>query len=646
MNPSQPSIAHPSTIELNQTMAASLPWADESDFDDARRGFIATWPDAQVKNEQGADVWNLAGYRFLDDPQAPDTANPSLWRQARLNMIHGLFKVCERTYQVRGFDIANMTLIEGDSGLIIIDPMTGVEVARAALELYFEHRPRKPVLTVMYSHSHADHFGGVKGVVDEADVRAGKVNIIAPARFMEAAVSENLLAGVPMGRRGQYQFGALLPKGPAAQIDAGLGKTMSRGRLTLIAPTQLITQDWETHVIDGVEIVFQLTPESEAPAEMHFYFPQWKALNLAENAVHTLHNICPLRGAQTRDALLWSKYLHRALHRFGADCEVVYAQHHWPLWGNARCQQFIAEQRALYKHLHDQPLRLMSHGWRPTEIAEMLQLPESLRDKWHARGYYGTVSHNVKAIYQRYLSWYDGNPAHLNPLPPVAAGRKFVDYMGGVEAIMIRAREDFARGEFRWVAQVLNHVVFAQPDCREARLLAAQAMEQMAFQAESATWRNAYLMGGKELREGVKASSGRSIASSDMVRAMTLELFFDFLAVRINADKAKGWRLALNWIFPDVGATYACVLENCALSYTEAHQHAQADATLTVNRSVIDDILMQRRTVTEVVESGAIRVDVDACGASDIFVRFWALLDRFQPMFPVIEPHAAATPLT
>lgn len=628
--------AHPATLAANAAMAEGLPFADESDFEDARRGFIGTVPDATVRNEKGAVVWSLADYAFLNDPKPADTANPSLWRQARLNMAHGLFKVCERTYQVRGFDIANMTIIEGDTGLLIIDPLTGAEVAAAALALYFEHRPRKPVHTVMYSHSHADHFGGVKGVVDEADVRAGKVRIIAPAHFMEAAVSENLLAGVPMGRRGQFQFGPLLPKGPAQQIDAGLGKNMSRGRLTLIAPTQSITQEWETHLIDGVEIVFQLTPESEAPAEMHFWFPQWKALNLAENAVHTMHNACPLRGAQVRDTQLWAKYLHRALQRFGAEVEVVYAQHHWPVWGNARCRQFIGEQRDLYKFMHDQTVRLMSHGWRPTEIAEMLQLPEGLKDKWHARGYYGTLSHNVKAIYQRYLSWYDGNPANLNPLPPTAAGRKMVEYMGGAEAVLARAREDYAKGEFRWVAQVLNHVVFAQPDFQPARLLCAQAMEQLAFQAESSTWRNAYLMGAKELREGVNPGTGRSVANTDMVRAMTLELFFDFLAVRVNAQRASGLHLRLNWVFPDVNERYACELVHSALNYSQGQQHAQADATLTVNRAVIDDILMQRRTAAEAAQAGDIQVQ----GTPGTFARFWALLDQFTPMFPVLEPRA------
>ena len=387
-------------------------------------------------------------------------------------------------------------------------------------------------------------------------------------------------------------------------------------------------------MIDGVEIVFQLTPEAEAPAEMHFWFPQWKALNLAENATHTMHNVCPLRGAQVRDALLWSKYLNRALARFGDEVEVVYAQHHWPIWGNARCRRYVAEQRDLYRYLHDQTVRLMSHGWRPTEIAEMLQLPEGLSDRWHARGYYGTVSHNVKAIYQRYLSWYDGNPAHLNPLPPQPAGAKYVEYMGGVDAVLARAREDFARGEFRRVAQVLAHVVFAQPDCTEARELSAAAMEQMAFQAESATWRNAYLMGAKELRQRVVPTGRRPLASSDMVRAMTLEMFFDFVGVRVNAQRAAGLAITVDWVFPDAGERWTSELRHCALSCLHDARPAAADVTVTVERAAIDALMMQTETMEALLATGRVRLDGDARA----FTRLWSVLDRFEPMFPVVEP--------
>ncbi|MEI7446494.1 MAG: alkyl sulfatase dimerization domain-containing protein [Burkholderiales bacterium] len=636
---------HPSTLRANRALADTLPFADEQDFEDARRGFVGTIPDARVAGDgpSGAPVWDLAPYAFLETPEAPDTVNPSLWRQARLNAIHGLFEVCDRTWQVRGLDLANMTIVEGDTGLIVIDPLTGVEVARAALALYFAHRPRRPVHTVIYSHSHVDHFGGVRGVVDEADVRAGRVRVIAPARFMEAAVGENLLAGVPMTRRAQYQFGPLLPKGPDAQVDAGLGKVSSRGRLSLIAPTHTIVEETESHRIDGVEIVFQLTPESEAPAEMHFWFPQLRALNLAENATRTLHNVCPIRGAQARDALLWSKYLDRALARWGDALEVVYAQHHWPTWGNARCRAFVAEQRDLYRFLHDQTVRLMSHGWRPAEIAEMLKLPEGLASRWHARGYYGTVSHNVKAIYQRHLSWYDGNPANLNPLPPVDAARKTIDYMGGVDAVLDRARADFERGEFRWVAQVLNHAVFAEPGRADVRLLAARAMEQLAFQAESATWRNAYLMGAKELREGPPKALRRSIASTDMVRAMTLEMFFDFVAVRINAERAAGLRLVLDWVFPDAGERWRCELSNSALSARPWADGAgpAPEATVTVDRATVDAFLMQQATPAEAAADGRLRVD----GARDAFARLWGLLDAFEPMFAIVEPGTAAVGL-
>ena len=445
-------------------------------------------------------IFSLKDYAFLAHEQAPDTVNPSLWRQARLNMNNGLFQVTDRIYQVRGFDISNMTIIEGSRGLIVIDPLVSTEVARAALELYWQHRGRKPVTAVIYTHTHVDHFGGVRGVVDEADVKAGNVAIIAPDRFMEEVTKENVLVGTPMIRRAMFQFGAMLPKGPRGQVDAGLGKVISGGTVTLIPPTQIIRQPIETHVVDGVEIVFQLAPETEAPAEMHMFYPGLRALNLAENATHNLHNIYPIRGAQVRDANAWAKYLNEARDRFATKSDVVFAQHHWPVWGNSRLLDYLAKQRDTYKYLHDQTLRLINHGYRSAEIAERLALPKGLDKEWHVRGYYGTFSHNAKAIYQRYLGWYDANPANLNPLPPAERAKKTVAYMGGAEAVIAKAREDFAKGEYRWVADAMSQVVFAEPDNRAARELAADAMEQMGYQAESATWRNAYLFGALELR--------------------------------------------------------------------------------------------------------------------------------------------------
>src|SRR5438445_478123 len=434
-----PKDASPITAALNRAVLTSLPFADTQDFDDARRGLVATLPEVEMKNDQGRVVWSLRDYAFLADEQAPPTVNPSLWRLARLNLIHGLFQVTDRIHQIRGFDISNMTVIEGDRGLIVIDPLVSTEVARAALELYTQHRGRRPVSAVIYSHSHTDHYGGVRGVVDERDVRAGKVEVWAPDRFMEEVVAEAVLAGTAMVRRAQFQFGATLPRGPRAQVDAGLGKGLSRGTVTLIPPTRLIRQAVETHRIDGVEIVFQLTPETEAPAEMHMFYPALRALNLAENATHNLHNIYPIRGAQVRDANAWAKYLDEARDRFGRGADVAFAQHHWPVWGTARVLDYLGSQRDLYKYLHDQTVRLMNHGYKAAEIAERLALPRSLRSTWHVRGYYGTLSHNAKSVYQRYLGWYDANPANLNPLPPVERGRKYVEYMGGAAAVLARA---------------------------------------------------------------------------------------------------------------------------------------------------------------------------------------------------------------
>src|SRR5574337_297911 len=467
MNAIPAGCAHRATIDFQRLVAAEPPPADDQDFVDARRGFLGTVPDANVARRDGSPVWNLAAYGFLDQASAPDTVNPILWRQARLNREHGLFQVTERIFQVRGFDIANITFIETDHGVIALDALTCPETASTALALYRRHRGNRPLHTVIYSHSHADHFGGVSGLVSEDDVRAGRVQIIAPLLFMQCAVAENVMAGVAMARRAQFQFGHTLPVGATAQVDSGLGKNMPRGRPSLIAPTREITEKHEVHVIDGLEIEFQLTPETEAPAEMHLFVPSERALNLAENATHTLHNLCPLRGAKVRDALAWSRYLNQALHRWGDRTDVILAQHHWPTWGRERALCFLAEQRDLYRFLHDQTVRLMNHGLKATDIAEQLQLPPGLASRWHARGYYGTVSHNVKAIVQHYLSWYDAHPANLNKLPPVAAARKYVAYMGGAAAVLHKARGDFERGEFRWVAEVLAHLVHAEPNNRE-----------------------------------------------------------------------------------------------------------------------------------------------------------------------------------
>ncbi|PYN74367.1 MAG: hypothetical protein DMD97_17530 [Candidatus Rokuibacteriota bacterium] len=626
--------ATPITIAQNQAVLDALPFGDTQDFDDARRGFLGSLPEVEIKNADGRVVWSLREYAFLSEEGAPPTVNPSLWRQARLNMGHGLFRVTERIYQIRGFDISNMTVIEGDRGIVVIDPLMSTEVARASLELYMQHRGRRPVTALVYTHSHVDHYGGVRGVVDEEDVRAGRVEIWAPDGFMQAAVTENVLAGTVMVRRAQFQFGTTLPKGPRGQVDAGLGKVTSRGTVTLIPPTRTIVEPIETHRLDGVEVVFQLAPETEAPAEMHMFYPELRALNLAENATHNLHNVYPIRGAQVRDANAWAKYLDEARDRFGRRADVVFAQHHWPVWDTPRILDFLARQRDLYKYLHDQTVRLMNHGYKAAEIAERLALPRSLAGTWHARGYYGTLSHNAKSVYQRYIGWYDANPANLNPLPPVERGRKYVEYMGGAEAAIRRAREDFARGEYRFVAEAMSHVVFADPGNVDARHLGADALEQLGYAAESATWRNAYLLGALELRQERPASGGRAPVSPDVVRAMSLDLFFDYLAVRLDGKRAEGRRLVIDWVFADLGQRYALNLENCALTYLADRRSERPDATVTLERAVLTRLLLRELAVPDAVAKGLITIDGDASAVADLF----GLLDDFTLMFEVIEP--------
>ncbi len=627
--------AEAATTAANAAMAAKLPFSDVRDFEAVHRGLIAPVPDGAVVTSSGTALWNLGEYAFINGELAPATVNPSLWRMARLNMANGLFKVKERLYQLRGFDISNMTVIEGDSGLILIDPLTTAEVARAALDLYYAHRPRRPVVAVIYTHSHLDYYGGVRGVVDEADVQAGKVAVVAPAGFMEAISGENVLAGLPMMRRAQFQFGHLLPRGTKGQVDAGLGKGVARGTPGLIAPTLSIAKPIEQHTIDGVKIVFQLAPETEAPAEMHMFYPDLGVLNMAENACPVLHNFIPLRGAVARDPRVWSKYIGDALKMYVPQADVMIGQHHWPTWGRDAIVDYLEAQRDLYKHIHDQTLRYMNKGWRPAEIAEAIDLPPGLADRWSVRGYYGTVSHNVKAVYQRYLSWYDGNPCNLHPLPPAPAAKKFVEYMGGAPAVIARARADFARGEFRWVAQVMKEVIFAEPDNKEARALCADALEQMGYQAESATWRNAFLYGAQELRHGVFQVPARSLATADTLAGLSTDVFFDALEIRLDPAKAAGQSFMLNWRFTDRDEEMVLTLKNCTLSHRMGERSENAVAQVTTTRATLDALVLRKTTAPEALMSGALKIE----GDPSKFALLFGMLD--QPgtlMFDILTP--------
>ncbi|MBL8341088.1 MAG: MBL fold metallo-hydrolase [Rubrivivax sp.] len=630
--------AKPATTFTRQCQHAArrwLPLTDTQSFADAQRGFIAPIPAGVIQRASGAPVWNLAAYGFLDDEQAPDSVHPGLWRHARVNMITGLFRVTERMYQVRGYDISNMTVIEGDTGLVLIDPLISTEVARAALELYFQHRPRREVRAVIYSHSHVDHFGGVRGVVDETDVQAGRVQVIAPAGFMAEAVSETVLAGNAMLRRALYQFGALLPRGPLGQVDAGLGKNVSTGTVTLIPPTLTIEQAVERHVIDGIECVFELTPGAEAPSELIVHHPGLRVLNMTEITSHNFHNLLPLRGAQVRDARAWAHYLDGALQRYGSASDVLIAQHHWPVWGREAIDGFLARQRDLYKFVHDQTLRLMNRGWLAGEIAEVLQLPESLQRDWACHGFYGTVKHNVRAVVQRYLGAYDGHPARLDPLPPAARARKMVEYMGGADAVLERARADFERGEYRWVAEVGALLVHAgAAPAAEAAALCADALEQLGYQAESATWRNAYLQGALELRHGAPRLPSTGTASADMVKALPLDLWFDFLAIRIDGTRAAGKRLRIHWHFSDTGEQVLLNLDNGALTHRLGVADPGADVSITLARSLLDEVSMQRTTFPEAFQAGRLQVQ----GRLAALLELFALVERFDRNFAVVGP--------
>src|SRR6266699_3263118 len=623
-----------SVVARHAATLKALPFSDTNDFEDATRGFLGTLENARITSAQGRVVWSLEPYGFLSDAEAPPTVDPSLWRQSRLNMNHGLFEVVPGVYQVRGLDIANMTLIEGDSGVIVVDTLTSIEGARAAMELYFRHRGRRSVAAVIFTHTHTDHWGGARGVLEEDMPASGRVPIIAPNLFMEHAVSENIIAGPAMLRRAQYQFGPLLAKGERGQVDCGLGKSMAAGSVALLRPTDLIMATGDIRTIDGVEFEFQMAPNSEAPAEMHFFIPRYKLLNLAENCTHNFHNLLLFRGADVRDALAWSEYLGEALQMWGGKAQAMCGQHHWPVWGVERIDTMIRQQRDLYKFAHDQTVRLMNHGLTATEIAETIRLPGSLDGAWHARGYYGHIRHNVKAIYQKYLGWYDANPVNLDPLPPEAAGRKYVEYMGGAAALLERAMKDFAKGEFRFVAQAVGHLVFAEPDNRAARALLADTFEQLGYAAESATWRNAYLFGAQELRQGMPKAPPRSPMPRETLAALRTEQLWDVLGVRFNGAKAEGKHIVLNWTFTDTSESFVLTLENCALTYVAGVQAATADASFILARGILDEVIAKLTSLPEAVASGKIKVSGNPMRLAELM----ALMDEFPRMFEIVEP--------
>ncbi|HUF98916.1 MAG TPA: alkyl sulfatase dimerization domain-containing protein [Ilumatobacter sp.] len=612
---------------------------DPADFERASRGLIAQHPTGVIRSDWGI-AWDVSRYDFIEQGAAnPGSVNPSLWRQSQLNNIHGLFEVAPGVWQARGYDISNVTFVAGATGWIVIDPLTVEACARDCLALANENLGTRPVVAVVYTHSHADHFGGVLGVTSHEAVAAGGCRVIAPEGFLHEAIAENVIAGFAMQRRAHYQFGPLLPPGPRTHVDCGLGKGIPLAQSGLIAPTEEITFTGEELIVDGVRIVFQLTPESEAPAEMNFFFPDRVAagrgwLCMAENCTHTMHNLVPIRGAQVRDSLNWSKYIDEAIDLYGPSTDVMFASHHWPRWGNDDIVDFLRKQRDLYRFIHDQTMRQANHGHTALEIAETLALPPELVHDSHATGYYGHLAHNVKAVYQRYLSWYDGNPANLWKLPPAEVGARYVELAGGPDGLLAAGRAAFGAGDYRWVAELVNHLVFTDPSNVAARELQADALEQLGYQAESATFRNAYLTGAQELRNG-SLPRGDSMKRG-MLAAMTVGQLLDSTAVRLRAEDVGGVDVTVNLTLPGAAEgdeVWHVVVSNRAMS-SRPGLAAHADATVVMPRSVLLEISANETTIDDALSCG----DVTVAGNTHSVRAIFGNLDTFQSMFKIIEP--------
>ena len=629
-----PKDATAATQAANAELLKSLPFGDKADFTDAKRGLIAPLPPDVIKGQSGNTIWSPQKYAFIQEGMAaPTTVNPSLWRNSQLINMSGLFEVTDGIYQIRNLDLSNMTIIEGKDGITIVDPLVSAETAKVGLDLYRKHRGDRPVKAVIYTHSHVDHYGGVRGVVDEADVTSGKVKIYAPDGFLDAAVAENVMAGTAMSRRASYMYGNLLNPDPKGQVGAGLGTTTSAGTVTLIPPTDIITKTGQKETIDGLTYEFLMAPGSEAPAEMLWFIEEMKAMEASEDATHTLHNTYSLRGAKIREPLPWSKYLNEALTMWGDKVEVIFAQHHWPTWGNENAVNLLQKQRDLYRYINDETLRMANQGMTMREIAEAVKLPDGLAKFWANRGYYGSVYHDVAATYVLYLGWFDGNPSTLHELPPVEASKKYVEFMGGPTAVLEKARQAYDQGDYRWVAQVANHVVFADPNNQAAKNLVADALEQQGYQAESGPWRNFYLTGAKELREGVQKLPTPNTASPDTVRAMSLELFFDYLGVRLNADKADDATMALNFDFGPDGK-YLLELENGVLNNTADKQSANADASVTLSRDSLNKIVLGETTLDKAIADASVKIE----GNADKLNQLVSMLDDFDFWFSIVTP--------
>lgn len=619
------------------TAAMNLPrdlGLDPEDFARVTRGLIAQHPSGVIDAGAGAGpVVDVNRYAFVaPGTPNPDTVHPGLWRQAQLNAVHGLFEVAPGLYQARGYDISNITFVAGETGWIVIDPLTVEPTARACLDLANQHLGERPVVAVIYTHSHVDHFGGVLGVTSREEVEAGRCRIIAPVHFLAEAVGENVIAGPAMLRRAVFQFGPLLPPGPRGHVDCGLGKAIPFWPSDLVAPTEEITESGTELVVDGVRILFQLTPETEAPAEMNFFFPGKGWLCTAENCTQTMHNLVPIRGALVRDALRWSKYITELIELVGPEVELQFASHNWPRWGNAEVLTYLGAQRDLYRWMHDQTMRWANHGHTALEVAEQLELPPELAAHAHASGYYGDLVHNVKAIFQRYLSWYDGNPAHLYQLPPVEAGKRYVDVAGGADRLLSAARSAFDEGDYRWVAELVNHLVFADPANQDALALQADALEQLGYQSQSATFRNAFLQGAQELRTGTlpprRAPVGRFLG------AMGVEQIFDAMGTRLKSEEVGGLAEMVNVTITDLGERWVLCLANRAIHAVGGRHDPRAAATLELEKRALVDVLERVTTIESLLEGGQATVHGDRSALGALFHH----LDDFWTSFPVVTP--------
>ncbi|WP_326733697.1 alkyl/aryl-sulfatase [Streptomyces sp. NBC_01022] len=616
-----------------------LDWNDTTDQTNATRGLIDRLEPCVVRNEAGRVVWDNDRWDFLNKDECPDTVHPSLWRQSRLNTAQGLFEVAPGIYQVRGLDVSNMTIIEGETGVVVVDPLTSKEVAAEALGLYARNRGERPVKAVIYTHSHGDHFGGVLGVTTNAAVDAGECAVIAPDGFMDHAVSENVFAGPAMLRRAVYMYGRSLPVGPEASVGFGLGQALSTGTVGLIAPTQSITATGQELVLDGVRLVFQLTPDTEAPSEMNFYLPDHRVLLIAENVNHSLHNVLTLRGAQVRDAHAWASYITESIQLFDR-AEILVGSHNWPTWGHDDVMRMLTQQRDAYAYLHDQTVRLMNQGLTGPEIAEEIHsFPGELGRAWSVRGYYGSLSHNVKAVYQRYMGWYDGNPAHLWQHPPVEQARRYVTAIGGADATVTSAREAFEAGDLRWAAELLNHVLFAEPEHCEARELQARTYERLGFGQENGTWRNIYLTGAKELREAGqdrRRTGAPGKDSVDMLAALSTRQLFESMAVRLDGPRAAAHRLLLRWEFTDTDEVWTLLVGNGVLTPMrgDAPGGESPQLALRLERAALDLILAQHTSFPEAIGSGAVSTEGDVT----VLATFHGLLEKPARNFPIVLP--------